>query len=132
MKVTLATLCDYANVTVEGKLNILGTFQEINAPVLPFALPVMFLVVGFSAAPSEAPSKKQVTVKLLAEDGAELLTAVQEIDLPKPPRPGARLLASTVLGLAGIAFPKAGDYAFSILVDGDEKESVPLRVNSPT
>src|SRR5215217_3944288 len=50
MEVKLAVLADYANVSQDGKLNIMGIFQEINAPSLPFPLPQMFLVVPFEEA----------------------------------------------------------------------------------
>lgn len=46
MDVNLALLADYANVSQDGKLNIMGIFQEVNPPVLPFALPQMYLVMG--------------------------------------------------------------------------------------
>ncbi len=129
MRVTLAALADYANVTMEGKLNIMGIFQEINPPVLPFQLPQMFLVVSFSAAPSEAPAQKHLQVKLLAEDGAAVISAQQTLPVQTPNRPGARVITNAVLGFGGLQFTAPGDYAFSILIDGDEKESVPLRVN---
>jgi hypothetical protein len=131
MRVTLAALADYANVTVDGKLNIMGIFQEINAPTLPFQLAQMFLVVSFSASPSEAPAQKQLNVKLLAEDGAEVVSTQQSLPVQQPNRPGARIITNAVIGFGGLLFARPGDYAFSILVDGDEKESVPLRVNPP-
>jgi hypothetical protein len=131
MRVTLAALADYANVTMEGKLNIMGIFQEINAPTLPFQLAQMYLVVSFSAAPSEAPAQKRLEVKLLAADGAQVFAAQQILPVQPPNRPGARLITNAVMGIGGLLFNGAGDYAFSILVDGDEKESVPLRVNPP-
>jgi hypothetical protein len=51
MEVTVAVLADYANVSQDGKLNIMGIFQEINATSLPFVLPQMYLVMSFSAGP---------------------------------------------------------------------------------
>ena len=51
MEVSLAVLSDYANVTGDGKLNIMGLFGEINPPVLPFSLPTMFLALALTASP---------------------------------------------------------------------------------
>ena len=39
MDVTVAVLADYANVSQDGKLNIMGIFQEINPPMLPGLAP---------------------------------------------------------------------------------------------
>lgn len=131
MKVTLAAMCDYASVNQDGKLNILGIFQEISAPTLPFQLAQMFLVVSFSASASEAPARKNFEVKLLGADGAQVFAAQQIVPIQPPPRPGARVNVNAVMGFGGLVFSASGDYAFSILIDGDEKESVPLRVNPP-
>jgi len=38
MRVKLAVLADYASITREGKLNILGIFDEINPQQLPATL----------------------------------------------------------------------------------------------
>jgi hypothetical protein len=46
-----------------------------------------------------------------------------------PTRPGSRAYINQVLALQGLAFPKSGDYAFHILVNGEEKRAVPLLVN---
>jgi hypothetical protein len=43
VEVTVTVLADYANLSQDGKLNIMSIFQEINPPVLPFALPQMYL-----------------------------------------------------------------------------------------
>jgi hypothetical protein len=131
MKVTLAAMCDYASVSQDGKLNILGIFQEINAPTIPFQLAQMFLVVSFSASSSEAPAQKKFEVKLLGADGAQVFAAQQTVPIQTPPRTGARVNVNALMGFGGLVFPAPGDYAFSILIDGDEKESVPLRVNPP-
>ena len=36
--VRVAVLADYANVSQDGKLNIMGIFQEINPSFLPFPM----------------------------------------------------------------------------------------------
>jgi hypothetical protein len=134
VRVTLSALCDYATVSQEGKLSIMGIFQEINAPPsgLPVLVPQMFVVVSFSVAPAEAPASRKFDVKLLAEDGAEVAKIEQMLNIPPPQRSGARVTINAIIGMAGLTFHAAGDHAFSILIDGDEKESIPLRVNAPT
>jgi hypothetical protein len=131
MKVTLALVCDYANVTIENKLNILGIFQEMNPPAVPFVMPQMFLVMSFRASAAEVPATRKITVSLLNDDEDEIFRAEQTVEIAKPIRPGAVAVFNTVLGLQGLAFAKAGDHAFHILIDGDEKEQVELRVNEP-
>lgn len=132
MDVTVAVLADYANVSQDGKLNIMGIFQEVNPPFLPFPLPQMYLVLSFSAGPAEFDTKRNIRVALLHTDGQEILTLEAQMRVPRPNRPGSRAYINEAIGLAGVMFERPGDYGFSILVGDDEKATVPLHVNRPT
>ncbi len=130
LDVNLAVLADYANVSQDGKLNIMGIFQEINAPSLPFSLPQMYLIVSFAAGPAEVGSERDLRVALLHGDDQEpILNLEGQLQIPRPMRSGSRSYFNEAIGLAGVTFERAGDYGFSILVGGDEKATVPLHVN---
>lgn len=131
MEVTLAVACDYANVASDGKLNILGVFQEINPPVMPFALPQMYLVVSFEAGAAEFGTNKDVRIALLEEDGSEVMAMEGPMPVHHPPRPGSRSFINQVVALQGLNFANTGDHAFHVLVGGETKRVVPLRVNEP-
>lgn len=131
MDISLGVLSDYASVSQEGKLNIMGVFGEINPPMLPFALPIMYLVLTFEASPAEVDSDKTLKVALLDADGHQIFAMEQPMKVPQPKRPGSVVLMNAVMALAGIRFEKAGDYAFSILIGGDEKRRVALHINEP-
>ncbi len=130
MDVTLAVLADYANVSEDRKLNIMGIFQEVNPPVLPFALPQMYLVVSFVAGPAEFETVKDIKVALLDNDGNEMLALEGQVRVPRP-QPGRRAYMNQLIGLAGVTFERPGDYGFAILVGGETKETVLLHVNKP-
>ena len=132
MDVTVAVLADYANVSKDGKLNIMGIFQEVNPPVLPFTLPQMYLVLSFSAGPAEFGLARNIRIPLLHSDGQEILALQARMHVPVAQRPGSRAYMNEAIGLAGITFPQAGDYAFHIVVGDDEKAIVPLHVNEPS
>ena len=132
MDVRLAVLADYANISQEGKLNIMGVFGEINPPVLPFALPTMYLVAVFQASPAEVGQQKAVRVALLDDDGKEVLALdLPPIVVPQAKRAGSSTDLQAVFCLNGVRFERPGDYAFHFLVGGDAKTRVPLRVNEP-
>ena len=131
MEIKFRMLSDFASLTRDGKLNILGVFDEINAPRMPFVLPQMFLVVAYEASAAEAGVDRESRIILMDADGGELLTLEQPLKIPDAKRPGARVAINQVLGLSGFKFAKPGDYQFSFLVDGDEKANLRLRVNSP-
>lgn len=125
-------MADYANVSQDGKLNIMGIFQEINPPVLPFALSQMYLVLGFTAGPAEFGSVRKLRIPLLHSDGQEILAMEAEMPVPSARPPGSRAYINETIGLAGVTFPRPGDYAFSILIGDDEKATVPIHVNDPS
>jgi len=129
--VTVAVLADYANLSQDGKLNIMGIFQEVNPPVLPWALPQMYLVLSFSAGPAEFGSTRSLRIVLLHSDGQEILRLDAQMQVPRSKRPGSQAYINEAIGLAGVVFDRPGDYAFSILVGDDEKANVPLHVNEP-
>ena len=84
--VTVAVLADYANVSQDGKLNIMGIFQEINPPVLPFALPQMYLVLSLTAGPAEFGLTRNLRIPLLQSDGKEILSLQAQMRVPSARR----------------------------------------------
>lgn len=132
MDVNLALVADYANVSQDGKLNIMGIFQEVNPPFLPFQLPQMYLVISFEAGPAEFDSVKNIRVALLDNDGNEMLALEGQVQVPRPPRPGRRAFINQVVGLNGVRFERPGDYEFSILIGGETRGTTPVHVNEPT
>lgn len=129
MDVTLAVLADFASVSREGKLNIMGIFDQINPIAFPAVLPLMHLVISYEASPAEFDSMKQTKVLLLDADGNQMFSAEQGIKVNRPPIPGARATMNQIYALVGVRFERSGDYQFSVLVNDEEKRAVRLRVN---
>jgi hypothetical protein len=120
MDLTLALLADYANISAEGKLNVLGIFDQINVPSLPVIHLEMRLILRFEAGPAERGSMKTVEIKLLEADGQVLFHAGGELALPvDPPRLTSRF--NQIITLQHIQFTKAGSYGIHILVNGETK-----------
>lgn len=127
METKIAVLADYANVTKEDKLNLLGLFTKINAPALPWVHPQMQLVVVFEAGPPEWETRKQIEIKLLDADGAEKWALRGEQKLPKG-EAGRPVTLNLILALNNLRFETAGDYSFAVLVAGETKATVPFQV----
>jgi hypothetical protein len=116
-------------MTPDGKVNMMGVFDVVNAPSLPFVLPVMYLVVAFSASPAEVGSTKALKAILMDADAKHMLEIDGSLPVPSPPVAGTKTNVASVVGLMNVAFAKAGQYQFSILVNGEEKTTLPLTVN---
>ncbi|PIW63158.1 MAG: hypothetical protein COW13_02240 [Candidatus Omnitrophica bacterium CG12_big_fil_rev_8_21_14_0_65_50_5] len=128
MNVTLAVLADYANVTKENKINILGIFDTIYSKVFPFVWHSMQLVMKFEYPRAEADSTKNIIVKLMDEDGKTIFQVGGEFKLTKPQNNILTIQANHFLILNSLRFEKPGNYQFSILVNEDAKKSIELKV----
>ncbi len=130
---TLAVAADYANVASDGKLNIMGIFQEVNPFGLPFQLPQMFLVVTWDAGPAEFGSQKDCRVIFMGPDRneGENLTLEYQMVVPEVTRPGTRAIFHQILGIGGLPINRTGPHAMHVVVNGETKAEVPLYVNEP-
>jgi hypothetical protein len=131
MEVRLSVLCDYASVSQDGKLNILGIFEQIKPLQLPVTLPMMYLVNVYEASPVESNSIKQLRIVLAGPDGGQVFAIEQTVTVPPAPVAGKPVLMNHVVALAGVEFKASGDYAFHLLIGGEEKKRAPLSVNQP-
>ena len=131
MRVKFALLGDYAIIASDKKISVMGLFDAINAPVLPFQIPAMFLVVGFEGESTEVDHDFALETQLWAEDGERVFEHSKTFKFPPPNRAGGKSGHNEILSLYGFPIKAAGDYAFVIMVDGREEARVPLRVNEP-
>jgi hypothetical protein len=131
VEVDLAVIADAANVSQEGKLNILGVFDTIWTREFPFRHSAMVFVVRMKADFTER-GIHQMELRLMDADGAQLFKAEGAMQVPGG-APGRPVKPHLIMGLGGISFQRAGDYSFEVLVDGQALKSVPLYVmDAPT
>jgi hypothetical protein len=127
MRVKLALLADYSNVSREGKLNILGIFDTIYARTFPTTHPHMQLVIRLEADFEEAGTTRQVEVQFQAQDGTGLFRLPAALTIQRG-EAGEPVRADHILTLTNVTFQEPGRYAFHIVVDGRVDTTVPLRV----
>ena len=131
MEISFKALADFASLTNNGKLNIMGMFDQLHPTRLPLRLTQMFVVVGYEVGPAEFDLDKIVRVVLLTEDGRQLLSVEQLVHTPRSEVAATRASIYQIMALNGIEFQSVGAYSFSLLVDNDEKGTLPLYVNNP-
>ena len=128
MKLALFLAADYANLTGDGKLNVMGIFREVNAPNFPARHSSMHLVIKLVAELGEHGDKRDLFVKLIDPDGREVMSISGEIQVPIGSQ-GRTPEVNAILELKDIVFPQAGPYSFIVLVDKDHKGDLPIYVN---
>ncbi|MCY3912733.1 MAG: hypothetical protein OXG43_05735 [Chloroflexi bacterium] len=128
MDVPLALLADSANISQEGKLNVLGAFDNIYAASFPAVHPAMVLVIGLTASPAEFGQTRQCRISLLDADANQLLAIEGDLEVSQPSVRAAPHSVYIPFPIPPITFPHAGDYAFHILIGDDEKATVSFRL----
>jgi hypothetical protein len=126
VQVKLAVLADYANVTADGKLNILGIFDRISVTGIPVVHPQMHLILRLEAHPAERGRQHNVEIRLHDPDGSTVFEVKGDV-LPDGP-PGQTVATNQILTLNNLQLSKEGGYNFVVLVNNDLKSEVPLEV----
>lgn len=83
MDVQLALLADYANISREGKLNILGIFDALYGKNFPIIHPQLQLVINFEATRAEEGKEKVVEVQFSDGDDNKLSGISGKLKIPK-------------------------------------------------
>lgn len=124
MDVTLAVCCDAANVSREGKLNLLGIFNSIHAAEFPCTHPHLALVLRVEARLGEEGTYP-LEIKLVDEDGQQLFDIGGQLSL-QGAEPGRPMTAQTIMDINNLQLPRPGTYAFEIFLDGHHSRSVAI------
>lgn len=127
MQVKLALVADYANVTAEGKLNILGIFDRIHVAELPAVHPQMHFILRLAAHPAERDRQHAVEIKLHDPDGQTVFQVQGEIH-PRSATASGAATTNQILTLNNLQLTKTGGYTFIVFVDNDLKSEVSLDV----
>ena len=125
----MAILADEANVSQEGKLNVLGIFDRIAAAEFPVMHPRMVFAFRVEAEAGDGGRGFPVNVELLDPDGAVLFQAAGEMIAPRVSA-GEFTTSNQVFTLVGLQFPRAGLYRFVITIADTEPHETPFLVQS--
>ncbi|MBN2548662.1 MAG: hypothetical protein JXB15_05875 [Anaerolineales bacterium] len=128
MKLDLLLAADYANITGDGKLNVMGIFREINADNFPTRLVSMHLVIRLIAELGEYGASRDLFVFLRDPDGVDKFRVTGRVDIPKG-EGGIIPQVNIILELKDLVFPQPGIYQFVVMVDKDYKGDMALYVN---
>ncbi|BDI29836.1 hypothetical protein CCAX7_18870 [Capsulimonas corticalis] len=125
----MAVVADAANVSGEGKLNILGIFEDLYAPTLPAVHPIMVLAVSMRAEMQEQGMKHMLEVKLIDADG-HTVNYVGPLPFEAVIPPSARAInIPMIIHLTNLKFEKFGNYRFDLYLNGDLLKEVPLTLS---
>jgi hypothetical protein len=127
MKVEIFTLCDAATVDAAGKLNILGSFDRLNAREAPVIHPQCTLAIKLRFERVEE-GQKQLRIAFVDQDGAAFM---QNLDATAEVRfhgDDPSVTISLALNIQQLRLPRFDEYSIDLAVDGRQEASIPLFV----
>ena len=124
MRLQLALVCDHAEETADGKLDVHGVFNDLAAPGFP-AKHDMVLVMTVEWSRDDI-GHYDFEVNLTGPSGQTSMTIQghSEVDRRNPDRPPAR--TRIVMPLQEVIFPDPGEYRFGIRIKGRDYEGPSL------
>ncbi len=117
MHVSFALFADAANISQEGKLNILGVFDALQVANLPAVHPRATMVVRIKALPDDV-GRHVLAFAWVSPDGDEMWSSSGELEVGAPPA-GATELDVPVIAAIDLPIQTAGTHVMRVALDGD-------------
>jgi hypothetical protein len=128
MIVSFAMFADGANISQEGKLNILGVFDAVQVGGIPTVHPRAHLIVRFKGTPQDIGTH-QVSLRWINPGGVELWASDGQVELATPP-PGVVEIDIPLIASIDLPIDGPGAFAMRVFVNGQQRGEVPLHVRS--
>ena len=126
MNVEALLLCDAAT-DQQGKLNMLGAFDQIFARQVPFRHPACTIAVRIRFPKSEQ-GEHQVKISIVDMDGNAIGPKPEGKLMVRVPDELDSTTANLVLNLQGIEFKDFGRYQIDLFINGSLAASLPLNI----
>lgn len=128
MHLSFALFADAANISQEGKLNILGVFDALQVGQLPTIHPRATLILRLKARGDDS-GRHTLALGWFGPDGEELWSSSGELEVGAPP-PGAAELDVPVIAAIDLPIREPGIHAMRVALDGDECAELVLHVRA--
>ncbi len=126
MNIEAFLLCDAAT-DQQGKLNVLGAFDNISPKTVPMKYPACAVVVRIRFEKVEE-GDHPTRINIIDEDGHPM-GPILDGNISVKTSPGLDSLAiNLILNMQGLEFKKYGKYRIDLAVDGQIKGSLPLTI----
>lgn len=128
MHIAFALFADAANLSQEGKLNILGVFDAVQVGTLPGMHPRAHLVLRFKGSRDDFGAHA-LTLQWLNPKGTELWNTTGTIDVGAPPT-GVNEMDMPLVAPMDLPFDLSGTYLMRISLDDRVAAEIPLQVRA--
>ena len=126
MKIEVFALCDAATES-HGKLNVLGTFDQLVAARLPVIHPACAVALRIRFDVHEA-IEYHIRLRMVDPDGQPFMKEMEASVRPRFGEDSCSTAINLILNMQRIKFDYFADYALLLEVNEVEEASLPLRV----
>jgi predicted amino acid-binding ACT domain protein len=122
MILRLSAVCEAARERPDGRLDLVGVFNELSAtgfPAMQDSLTVVFIVEWSD----EEAGRQPLRADMLNEAGRKLLTIQGHTDVDERGTERAPAQTRLVMALKEVKFPEPGRYRFELLAGSDVVEA---------
>jgi hypothetical protein len=126
MQVAFALFADAANLSQEGKLNIMGVFDALQVGSLPAVHPRAHLVVRLKGDVSDV-GRHTVTLRWVNSQGNELWTSTGDLNVGQPPS-GVVEMDLPLIAQIDLPIDAAGVYRMTVSLDDRQSAEVQVQV----
>lgn len=122
MKVNFAHLCDYASISVEGKMSLMGVFGRIYTGKIPAVHIQAFLAFEIELDYTEVGYPVAIRVECVDADGNKILSAQTTIQVPGEPgggKIGEHPTLPQIMRLPPMQFTKEGNHEINIFLGAE-------------
>ena len=130
MHISFALFADAANLSQEGKLNVLGVFDALQVGAVPAVHPRATLVVRLKADQEDA-GIHALSFGWVGPAGHEIWSSSGEVEVGTPP-PGAFELDIPVIASIDLPIQQPGTHTMRIEFDGEVRSELYLHVRLGT
>jgi hypothetical protein len=131
MRINFAHLCDYALVSLDQKLSVLGIFGLIRPQVIPWPHPQCYLAFEIGLDPAELNRELAVRIQGVDEDGQGLFEVNGQLMPQGQAKIGQYPAIPQVIGFNNLIFARAGAYNINFWLNGNLVHTLHLQVLNP-
>ena len=128
MQVAFAVFADAANISQEGKLNIMGVFDALQVGSIPAMHPRAHLVVHLKGTPTDV-GRHTVTLRWVNPKGSELWTSTGELNVGQPPM-GVTEMDLPLIAQIDLPIDSTGHFRMTVSLDDKQRAEVPVQVRT--
>jgi len=126
MQVAFAIFADAANLSQEGKLNVLGMFDALQVGAFPAVHPRAHLVVHLKGTAADVGAHA-LSLRWINPRGEALWETTGALDVGQPPLPAGEM-DLPVIAMIDLPMDAAGRYLLAIALDGEDIAQVSVLV----